>query len=322
MKKERRKRYLSLYVMMIIAVFVTACTKGDAEQEQTNSKKNIQTVAKAEYTDGLIIANGLAFEVTEDVDNYTMSVFAIADTTQSSFEVPAKVKYEGKNYQVTAIGKSAFENESGLEKIQLPEGIQTIEESAFYDCSNLKEVVLPESLTQIKGYAFGECISLEKISFPNKLTEIGTECFIHCHGIEKFTIPGSVVKMGNSVFYECERLNEVIFEEGITDLSPEIFTNCSALQKVVLPETLLTIGNEAFWSCMELKTLEIPKNVASMGERCFYSSGITELTIQSEKLYPTDALFEGADEIEKIHVPQSSKESFQEYFVNTDVNIE
>lgn len=54
---------------------------------------------------------------------------------------------------VESIGRFAFAR-SGLEKIEIPDGVTTIEDGAFYHCDNLQEVILPESVTEIGEHAF------------------------------------------------------------------------------------------------------------------------------------------------------------------------
>lgn len=314
MKKISQKVFI--FSILCMAAFGAACSKGGEEGENT-------TKAEAVYDGetGLITANGLAFEVTDDVDNYTMSVFAIADEEQTEFMVPKEVIYEEQTYQITALGDSAFEGEEKLKKVEIADGVETIGENAFYDCGSLEEVIIPDSVTEIKDYAFGECEKLAELNLPDSITDIGTEVFTHCNSITEFHIPKNVVSMGGSAFFECEKLEKVVLEEGVTDLPAETFTNCTALKTVVLPETLLTIGNEVFWSCDNLTALEIPKNVASIGKRCFYTSGIKELTICSPKIYPENELFEGSD-ISKIIVPERNLEKFQEFYQDTDVKVE
>lgn len=54
---------------------------------------------------------------------------------------------------ITSIGRFAFAR-SGLDSIEIPEGVTTIEYSAFYHCDNLTRVSVPESVTSIEENAF------------------------------------------------------------------------------------------------------------------------------------------------------------------------
>ena len=77
--------------------------------------------------------------------------------TKAEICVPSSVSYGGKQYTVTAIGKSSF--------------------SFAY----LKVVQLPPTITQIKELAFGYCSYLEIINFPNNLQKIDKEAFYNCY---------------------------------------------------------------------------------------------------------------------------------------------
>lgn len=311
---------LFLYVLMCMVISGTSCTKDRAGGDGSLLTEDVREAVYEEET-GLITAGGLAYEVTEDVDRYTMSVFTIADYDKEEFSIPSQLEYDGQIYQVTAVGKSAFEGETNLKRIEIADGVETIEQSAFYDCTNLTGVIIPESVTAIGDYAFGECESLETLTLPEGIKTIGMEAFIHCNAFMEFCVPGSVVRMGNSVFFECEKLEKVELKEGITALSAEAFTNCTSLKEVILPDSLLSIGEEAFWDCEALTRLEIPQNVASVGERCFYTSGIKELVLYSSKIVPSEELFEGA-ELQKILVPKESRANFLEFFEDTGTEVE
>lgn len=63
------------------------------------------------------------------------------------------------------IGYDMFVFNTSLEKINIPEGIETIEVFAFAHCSSLKEISLPSTLTFINTDAFINCESLEKVYF-------------------------------------------------------------------------------------------------------------------------------------------------------------
>lgn len=54
---------------------------------------------------------------------------------------------------ITSIGRFAFAR-SGIDSIEIPEGITAIEYGAFYHCDNLTQVSVPKSVTSIEENAF------------------------------------------------------------------------------------------------------------------------------------------------------------------------
>ena len=86
--------------------------------------------------------------------------------------VPATVTIDGRTYQVTAIGKYAFRDNS-LTEITLPSTLKSIEEGAFYSCDQIQDLVIPEGVTSIGNFAFAYMGNLKKLELPSSLKEIG-----------------------------------------------------------------------------------------------------------------------------------------------------
>lgn len=78
---------------------------------------------------------------------------------------------------VNRIGKSAFLS-TGIEAIQLPDGIAALESGVFAG-SNLKSFRIPASVTTIGELAFRSC-DLESITIPRGVSKIGDSAFYFC----------------------------------------------------------------------------------------------------------------------------------------------
>lgn len=121
-----------------------------------------------------------------------ISEFALPDTVieigESAFNDAINMTtFEiGESSQLTTIGKSAFDSDYKLAKIDLPSGIEYIGESAFHNDIDLKAVNNLENtkITSISKNAFDRCLSLEKIALPSTLRSIGTEAFRECIKLE------------------------------------------------------------------------------------------------------------------------------------------
>ena len=86
------------------------------------------------------------------------------------------------------IGDRAFAF-SGLQKINIPSTVTTIDVVAFAQCWKLKEVTLPSNLKNIKLGAFNGCTKLVNITFPASLKNIGSSAFQNCESLKKTRIP-------------------------------------------------------------------------------------------------------------------------------------
>jgi len=117
---------------------------------------------------------------------------------------------------VTEIGANAFENESYITSVEIPDSITTIGESAFYDCDGLTSVTIGNSVTTIGNYAFSSCNNLTSVTIGNSVMTIGVSAFSGCSGLTSITIPDSVLWIAYDAFLGCYGLASVVFEDTST----------------------------------------------------------------------------------------------------------
>jgi len=86
------------------------------------------------------------------------------------------------------IGHCAFYRCYGLEKVILPEGVETIEDRAFHKCEALREINFPAGLRAIGMDAFLGCEALTELALPASIREIGDYAFYNAMNIERITI--------------------------------------------------------------------------------------------------------------------------------------
>ncbi len=120
-------------------------------------------------------------------------VFVKADTTgigNGAFSGNAYVKEivflcddEG-NSAIKEIQSGAFENCISLNKIVIPQNVETIGDNVFSGCSSLKEVTISYGVTSIGDFVFKNCVALEQISLPQTINNIGEGAFIGCENLK------------------------------------------------------------------------------------------------------------------------------------------
>ena len=86
---------------------------------------------------------------------------------------------------LTSIGRSAFEDCSGLTSVTIPNSVTVIDDYAFEDCSGLTSLTISNNVTSIGSYAFNGCSAIEELVFPTTLTSIGSSAFSGCTGLKK-----------------------------------------------------------------------------------------------------------------------------------------
>ena len=91
----------------------------------------------------------LKFTVTSVVNSECEVVGSARPTDAMAIEIPSKVIIQGKEFNVTSIGVSAFTSSSTLWKITsitIPNSITSIGEKAFYKCTMLTNITIPNSV--------------------------------------------------------------------------------------------------------------------------------------------------------------------------------
>ena len=80
---------------------------------------------------------------------------------QGEVKIPSTIIYKGEKYAVTAIGRSAFQNCSGLTSITIPNSVMSTGTGAFAGCGGLTSITMPNSVTSIGSYTFSGCNNLQ-----------------------------------------------------------------------------------------------------------------------------------------------------------------
>ena len=93
-------------------------------------------------------------------------------------------------------GEGQFRLNLDLERISLPEGVESIPPGFVRECIYLKDVVIPSTVKHIGGYAFYQCRSLKSLAFSPVLETIGEYALWGMDGIEKLIFPASLKSLG------------------------------------------------------------------------------------------------------------------------------
>ncbi len=173
--------------------------------------------------------------------------------------IPRQITYDGLTGVVTGILGSAFQGETDLTKVSIPESVSVIDGGAFYGCRNLHTVVF-DGTSRLKtiGYqAFGLCNTLNTFEIPNSVTTIEQGAFQYCHALTSVTIPSSVQSFGLNTststeafpaFYDMEGLKAIyVLNPEPIDISEMEFEFKNAN------------NNETIWSIANTVTLYVPR---------------------------------------------------------------
>ena len=130
------------------------------------------------------------------------------------------------NDDYTSIADFAFQYNTLMTSITIPNSITSIGTSAFQLATSLTSIIIPNSITSIGNTAFNEATSLASVSFEagSTLTTIGNYAFRQT-AITSITIPASVSSIGTYAFYNVASLTSVTFEAGssLTNIASNMF---------------------------------------------------------------------------------------------------
>ena len=175
---------------------------------------------------------------------------------------------------ITNIDEYAFNNNSDMISITIPNSVTSIGYDAFASCSSLTSITIPNSVTSIGEYAFYVCNSLTSVTFKegSQLQTIGSSAFYQCYSLSSITIPNSVTSIGDDAFSGCDSLSSVTFEEGsqLQSIGDSVFRDCSSLSSIIIPNSVTSIGNNAFTYCFSLSSITIPNSVTEIGNKAFW----------------------------------------------------
>lgn len=127
-----------------------------------------------QYTFTLTATDG-ATPAATTCRQYTLNVKGKTTTGDYEYANGTIYKYTGNDENVVipseidgmainTIGEYAFQYNSLLKNVIIPDSIETIGHGAFSGCRNIKSIVIPDSVTSIERYAFGEDYSNSNLS--------------------------------------------------------------------------------------------------------------------------------------------------------------
>ncbi|MFI3143628.1 leucine-rich repeat protein [Streptococcus suis] len=196
-------------------------------------------------------------------------------------------------------------NSSGFSRIEIPEGMTTIDANAFSGNQNLKEIILPTTLTTI-GYGAFENSGLEKIILPTSLTYIGERAFAGISTLKEVVIPKNLTYAPN-IFTGSNNLKKVTFEDGITVIPASILAGTS-VEEIQLPSSVETIDSYAFSENKYLKKINLKDGVKAIHSGAFAgNTSLAQVELPEGLEYIADSAFNGTTSLTSIVIPTSVK---------------
>lgn len=217
--------------------------------------------------------------------------------------------------RINWITKRAFENETGLVQVILPDGISKIDESAFEGCTNLREIKNLSEDVHIGADAFKNTalFSGQRIEYLGHALIRVEPSF---SGILK--IGEGTTSIADCALQGCAKLEEVLFPSGLRIIGKAAFEGCTKLKRILLPQLLQKIETGAFQDCENLAELVFPQKLDTIGERAFAGCSALERVELPDGINEIKrALFEGCRRLTEVHIPDSVTRIYPDAFEGT-----
>lgn len=200
---------------------------------------------------------------------------------------------EFDNHPVESIAPKAFEDDTCLKSIVIPNCITFIGSGAFAGCSNLESMTIPFVGSNIDsyepfGYVFG--------SSPNESMVEVCQLF-----------PGSNGPERNQEFYIPCNLKSISVTGNISILWYGAFSNFYNLETISLPSTLTQIRYAAFANCINLKNINLPTGISEINDCVFQNCWSLEITIPATVTYISGRAFHNMDQSAYTAINPSGK---------------
>ena len=301
--------------------------------------KNVMAIGKGAFSHCIfnqLVINNSSLEITKGADNYgDIARYANVVITEGKeeyikdddfyFHIDSNIlaHYAGNNTDITLpanfkgkkyrIGENAFQYNSNIKNVSIPNSVTSIGNNAFNNCVRLESIEIPNSVTSIGECAFGLCTGLTIITIPNSVTSIENSVFNNCTSLASITIPNSVTSIGNHAFNNCTSLAsiEIPKSNSITSIGNYAFNNCTSLTSIEIPKSnsITSIGDYAFNNCTGLTNIKIPNSVTSIGSYAFFNCrGLENIEIQYGLTSIKAAAFGQCSNLKNITIPESVRD--------------
>lgn len=249
--------------------------------------------------------------------------------------VPSQEDDSSSMIPAVEIKEGAFEDNTEITSIRIPDGYTVMGGEAFSGCTSLQKVELPTTITQwpphskydnnvmqtvTYQYAFSSCTSLTTVVIPEGVTALGMQMFAYCDALEEVELPSTLTNW-DWAFYRAVGLKRVKMKEGLKKIPRSAFGLCPSLEEVEIPDTVTMIDYYAF-DITALQNLTLPRDLTECytniekGHRpgssfnssdWVYKETLGTLEIHSLTYVPTFSM----DKWQKIIVPRYSQSEIQ-----------
>lgn len=306
----------TVFVFFINTLLFSWCNSFAFAQEELNVSDSNETFEK----------NGICYRTLNQSE--VEVVMSPSTAYSGTLKIPASIKYNGKNYVVSAIGDYAFSGCDSLKEINLPHSVRQFGEGAFWKTPQLKKINIDKGKTRLfteNGILYkGTTLITAYNPDLNCVVKAGTSTiasYALCgnnNELLSVVLPESVDTILASAFQEQTSLDTIILSDNVKFIGDRAFQGCSLLRNIRIPDQVRHIGYFCFYDCTGLRTVQLGKNVEEIGEGVFYDC-ISLRTIYCHCPTPPSMLhiengvfyFSNESETIEVYIPKNSETKYR-----------
>jgi hypothetical protein len=192
---------------------------------------------------------------------------------------------------ITSIGSSAFQYDTGLTNATLGQQVGVVGSAAFSGCTGLKTVTLDTNLSDIGANAFYQC-SMTAIVIPDSTTNVETGAFWDCTNAGSIIIGNGVTAIGATAFQSCTALTNLIIGTNVSNIGFSAFGHDPNLKSVSVPDNVVSLAGDGFYGCTDLTNVVIGNGVSNLLMNTFFEcSSLATVTFGTNLTNITSSTF-------------------------------
>ena len=154
-----------------------------------------------------------------------------------------------------------------LEEVVMPKSCKVIGENAFQGNTKLETLTLPDDLVEIQAGAFSLCKKL-KTALPASVKNVGRQAFYFVPSPTNQVLSENILLEPSSFAYAKGWVN-VCIPEHITTIPDHCFDACTNIETLEFSSAMDTIGDHSFHGAKKLRVIILPESLKYMGGGAF-----------------------------------------------------
>lgn len=156
---------------------------------------------------------------------------------------------------VTELGENAFYSCRDVKELILSKNLKVIPTGCFV-ATDISRLDLPEGLETIQLDVFAHCAYLKEVKMPSTVKHLGRGAFYNCDKLEKIELPAGLERTDEYLFYGCERLKDIYIHAVVPPRALALHRKPSQITLHVPKEAVEAYKKAPYWQDLNIVALQ------------------------------------------------------------------